>query len=164
MDDSYYIIENSSKWRGYIIHEVSWLERWLDVYISTYFCSDSKKGLEMADIVLGNSRISLDGKRKLFDILVKRQCPEFNKTYPKFNKDMNTVMYERNCFAHNIVSLDAEAVLKRKKYIGLRRFGTNTRVVWYTATRVNEILADIKRCQRIIEKACAAVVTNKNKC
>src|ERR1700761_4707132 len=122
LNDWTMVVERSMKYRGEIIHAVSRLDRVLDIYIATYFCSNKEKRADFANIILGGNRISLDGKRKLFDILIKKQTPDFFIRHPDFNKNMNTVMYERNSFAHNILCSNEEAIDKMETHIGLQKF------------------------------------------
>jgi hypothetical protein len=150
------VIETSLKYRGQIIHEVSRMERSLDFYIASYFCDTKEKVDEFANIILGANRISLDGKRKLFDILIKKQKPYFFTRYDTFNKDMNTVMYERNSFAHNMVSLRDDSISQHEIHIGLQKINANSRIEWYSPERVQSILVTIRRCKTLIFRQATA--------
>ncbi|WP_179412855.1 hypothetical protein HDF19_12005 [Mucilaginibacter sp. E4BP6] len=138
-------------YRGKIIDAVSSLDRLLDIYIATYFCDSLDKVKEFSNIILGANRISLDGKRKLFDVLIKIQRPEFGKkVHRSFKKDMNTVMYERNSFAHNLVCTNQDAIDRATTHIGLQKFSANSRIEWYDEEKINSILMTIKKCSTVI--------------
>jgi len=143
----------SIDYRGRIIDEVTHLERMLDVYIASYFCESIDKAREFANIILGSSRISLDGKRKLFDTLIKLEHPDFFKINTDFNKDMNTVMYERNSFAHNMLYSGDVAIEQHETHVWLQKFNVKNREEWYDDEKVIGILNTIKKCRNIITKA-----------
>ncbi|HEY8784330.1 hypothetical protein [Flavobacterium sp. UBA6046] len=145
------ILKNSIEFRGLIINEVTILERWIDVYIAYYFCTKQEKVNEMVELVLGNNRISLDGKRKLLDVILERQNPAIWKSYPNFHADMNTTMKERNFFAHNFVNFSDEGKARCDNEVGLIIYSHKTRTAWYDRKKIDEILTTIRRCISVIE-------------
>lgn len=144
------IFEKSMVYRGRIIHAVSYMERLLDDYLAAYFCESKAKQKEFSDIILGGNKINLNGKRKLFDILIKKQQSDFFKLNSRFNTDMNTAMYERNTFAHNMLCCNTEALEKHSTHIGLHKFSANSRIEWYDEEKIKGILSAIERCNKLI--------------
>jgi hypothetical protein len=140
------IFHNSFLFRGAIISDVGFLERLIDLYLSNYFCESEKKVTEFIDIILGGNRISLDGKRKILDIVLKRVDPGIYLKIPDFNRDMNMALMERNNFAHCTLSNTSEALTKCDTHIGLAKFGKTTRVEWYDQQKIDDIRNAIKKC------------------
>lgn len=145
------IIAQSMKYRGQIIHQMANFERWVDIYLATYFCGNTEKRNQMVDMVLANNRMSFDSKRKLLENVLTKQDIRMSTLSPEFSKDMNNAFRERNTMAHNSVYLNEEAQSRDDGFIGFIKYSTNTRIDWYNDKRIEDILETIKRCIKAVE-------------
>lgn len=146
------ILARSMDYRGRIINATANFERWIDIYLATYFCSDWRKRNQMVEMVFANNRMSFDSKRKLFENILRKQNIKMSDLSPELNKDLNTMFTERNTFAHNSVFLQDEAKLRCDTEVGFVKYGVNTRIDWYDDKRIADILSVIERCISAIEK------------
>jgi hypothetical protein len=146
------ILSKSIQYRGRVIHEVANLERWVDIYLATYFCGNSEKRNQILEMVFANNRMSFDSKRKLFENVLTKQKIRMSDLSPEFSKDLNSVFTDRNTFAHNSVYVDEEANLRSDGSIGFIKYSTNTRIDWYNDERVDEIIKTILRCIETVKK------------
>src|ERR1700753_2219148 len=128
MSENETIINRSFVFRGAVIHETSVFERLLDLFLANYFCKSQETVTEFVTLILGNNRISLDGKRKIMETVIKRKKAI---VYGEFGKDLNTMLYERNNFAHCTLAFGKEALEKVETHIGLMKINANSRVDWY---------------------------------
>jgi hypothetical protein len=140
------------RYRGMIIHEITILEKYMDMFLCNYFCESPEKMDEFIDIILG-TRISLDGKRKIIDTILKKRDKGIYKRFANFTTNMNTAMYERNSFAHCMTDFSEEAMKRCETEIGLIKVTVKTRTDWYNEKRFNAIVEEIKACVIVIRSA-----------
>lgn len=137
------ILNRSASWRGTIIHDVAVLERYMDMFLAQYFCKNGDRAQEFIDIILGN-RVSLDTKRKIIEILIKKEAANMNFKMEWFTTRMNLIMKERNSFAHNATDFSLEAEEKCDTHLGLYKYGPNPKVDWYSKDRMKSIQQSIR--------------------
>jgi hypothetical protein len=143
------IINNRSFiFRGAVIHETSVFESILDIYLANYFCKSQETVNEFVSLILGSNRLSLDGKRKIMESVIKRRK---QKNYDGFKTDLNTMLRERNNFAHCTLAFGKEALDKSGTHIGLIKINADSRIEWYDQPKVTGIIMTIRKCTNAIQ-------------
>jgi len=123
MEKRYLLNENVLFYRGSILDGIIDIERKMDDYLSSYFCSTLIKKNQLNELLFFTERISLDVKRQIFIKIIPLDKPEFLKENSRFLKKFEGLVPHRNIMAHlelfEIEELDDEKLkqcLVFKKY------------------------------------------------
>jgi hypothetical protein len=116
----------AAKYRGEVLNEVAWMEKFLDEYIAKYFTSGNQKLLsEMHLLFLGDNRVTLENKRQIFYYIADNNDKTWYDEYesartlsdkkgkpekPTLNKDLVWIIEARNVLAHRIVDTTEEGI------------------------------------------------------
>jgi hypothetical protein len=151
------MMATASKYRGDILNEVSLLEYAIDRYICDYFVGDSlQKNEDMKVAILGNNRMTLDGKKQVFEYLANKYDSSWTKNYksirsvkntnskkpPKrhtLNSDLQFIISERNVIAHYIIDSSKDVLEQSEDVINFVRFKDEIKMFTYNKEKVDLI-------------------------
>jgi hypothetical protein len=106
------LIDQSVYYRGVVIHKMSLLEQFINIYLSTHFCgANTTESEEMQLLILGDDRMSLSSKVHVFKHISEKHEKEWLNSYVKgskgFFKDLTHSIEQRNIFAHRTIDVTA---------------------------------------------------------
>jgi hypothetical protein len=143
--------------RGYFLNRITVIEKHMEMFIANYFCKTEDQEIELVDWLLGDLLVSFEGKRVVFMKIIEKHYNE------SFKKDSNTitklrdVQSTRNKFAHRILNVSDEAIVRFKKdgTVGLVQFvdkkKPEDRLEWYTPQIEKQIMEDIEEVHKWLE-------------
>lgn len=146
------IINHTVKWRGLILHQMSYLEKALDNYIIFHLTDkkDEFKVSQMQLLIFGDNRISLESKRQVFHEIARNHDIKWYKSYNTIrkievkkdsiamNRDLVYCIEQRNIFAHCVADTTDETLQSENQYGFLKFKDTSTRIS-ITETEVREL-------------------------
>jgi hypothetical protein len=110
-----------SNLRGKFIHLAVIMEQRMD-YIITYFFIDSDlKKEEFIHLMLQSDRFPLGNKKLVLHYIIENHYPHYYKKYPNLNKDISSLIEDRNVFAHQAFYQPAQ---KDKDSVTFHKFQT----------------------------------------
>ena len=95
--------------RGSVLQLAVQLEMVIDVYIAEHFTKDVNLINEFICLILSPS-VNLKEKLRVFVFLVNKYDPEFKQANPKFAKDLDSIIEQRNAFAHLPIDVSETAI------------------------------------------------------
>lgn len=132
------LMRQAAEYRGQIINEVIWIEKMVDIYISSHFCKRDKSLMEeMHILLLGDNRIAFDNKRQIFHAIAMKHDDKWYDSYkdnsglPKevktktagaFNNALCYLIEQRNVLAHCLLDTTKEAKYREDEKIKFFRF------------------------------------------
>ncbi len=95
-------IEKANYTRGLVINTIVQVEYMLDRLLAEYFTSDNNRFEDILLFMFSTERITLDSKRRILEIILKKR---FKDQYDKYAKNLrymeNQMIPIRNRFAHS---------------------------------------------------------------
>lgn len=145
------ITQTAIKYRGEILERMSWLEKFIDIYITNYLTKkDNYKAQEMQLLIFGDNRISLESKRQIFQRIAEANDLLWFKAYKSvrkieskkdsiiMNKDLVYVIEQRNVFAHCIADTTDKGT-SNLDAIGFVKFKDKGETIWYDNYKFQEL-------------------------
>jgi hypothetical protein len=142
-------INLSIKFRGSVLHMVSYLELTLNMYIAKFFCGeDTKKIEEMFVLLLGDDRVSFKSIVDVFVQIAKKYDLDWYKSYKGLKKDLRLdliyIVEERNVIAHRVVTGNEFLENPSKDELHFIKFKNSINTSIYTQTQIDELNSLIK--------------------
>ncbi|NOW97959.1 hypothetical protein [Mucilaginibacter sp. SG564] len=153
----------AAKYRGNIINEMTWMEKFVDSYITNYFTSDETKVVDMHLLFLGDNRISFDAKRQIFihlamkyDLLWYNEYKSFRvhpepKKFYSMNNDLDYLTQQRNILAHRIVDTTEDGRLDNEK-ISFLSFKNEAKTIPFSEETYIEMMFTIRDLTKYLVK------------
>lgn len=136
--------------RGKIISDTIHLERKMDDYVASYFCSDQEKKKDLMQSLLSTKRIVFENKRLIFDFIVKKINPGWIKKYPKFRNDLIHIIEQRNIMAHYLLNTGTDAIDKMENKMDFINFRDNIEIEEFTKERQAILIKKIEDCANAV--------------
>ena len=137
--------------RGKIISDTIHLERKMDDYIASYFCSDKEKKKDLMQSLLSTKRIVFENKRLIFDFIVNKNNPDWVIKYPKFKKDLIHIIEQRNIMAHYLLNTGSDAIETMEDKMDFINFRDNVEIESFTKPRQADLIKKIEECMSAVE-------------
>ena len=101
---------------GRVITITIQLERIIDKFLSEYFCYGDKQKDDFKSLILFNERITLDFKKELMTIILKKNYTQLLDKNPTILSDLSRLPEHRNRFAHleKVKGKEMNEVIKNK--------------------------------------------------
>lgn len=146
-------LTNADRMRGAVISHTIVLERNMDMFICKYFCADQDKMFELMELVV-SERMEFSKKAQVFVQILKKQCErnkkQFEKEYPKMNKDFEEIAKARNVFAHKLSITPTKEDLGKHQIV-FKEFLNKTDLIEYTYDGIIEILNRLEKYSLLIK-------------
>lgn len=147
----------SAQFRGNILDSVSMLEMIMDVFIATFFCRNEQRIKDMQMFMIGDNRMSLESKRQVFYAIATRYYKNWYNSFSpdkKLNKALIDIIEQRNIFAHCVLDIRSESVIKFKKtgVVSFLRFKDDVSPFYYTDETFLKLYEDILYIHYFIEE------------
>jgi|SRR5688572_12711490 len=113
-------VEETRRRRGKVIECSVIIERFIDIYIASRFCSRKKK-FGLMQYVLSTRFVSAESKRQIFFELLEKFEPKYFKEHQDVLSKISKVYTARNLYGHQLLVADEDSVnrFKNKKVITL---------------------------------------------
>lgn len=98
--------------RGSILDMLIQIEGHIDDYIAVHFCGLFGKPDQLKELILSTEKISMDAKRQVYISIIANNDSEFKKTHKSFDTTFQSVVRERNIFAHARLDKSKESIAK----------------------------------------------------
>jgi hypothetical protein len=105
---------------GYVITITIEFEKLIDDFLSKHFCYEQNRQDDFKNLILYNERISLDFKRELFTVIIKKEYKDLLTKNSTVLSDLGRLPEHRNRFAH----------LRKIEEIELQEIKNNKIQVW----------------------------------
>ncbi len=138
--------------RGKIISDTIHLERKMDDYMASYFCSDAEKKKDLMQSLLSTKRIVFENKRLIFDFIVKKSNPAWVLKYPKFKNTLIKIIEQRNVMAHYLLKTGDEALQEMETTMDFINFRDNVEVESFDKKRQAALIRMIEACTFAIDE------------
>lgn len=138
------------KYRGFVLNEITNLEKVVDAFLCNYFTPDVEKQDELLLLVFGGLRMSFENKRGILVFLNNGKKINIESTYPKMLDEMQNLFSDRKVLAHYMVDLSEDA---QKLNIGEIRFhslNNKHELKTFSLEKMNKIENQIKNMIRIL--------------
>lgn len=132
--------------RGKIISDTIHLERMMDDYMASYFCSDAEKKKDLMQSLLSTKRIVFENKRLIFDFIVNKKNPDWVKKYPRFKNTLIKIIEQRNVMAHYLLKTGDEAIEQVETKMDFINFRDNIEVESFDKKRQADLIRMIESC------------------
>ena len=138
--DTYY--KESRRIRGEIIERAIILERFVDWFIVSHFCTEYIKKIELLETVIATKRIIFENKVQVFKILLDKHYKNFDNENPSFANKLIKLIEERNVFAHYTLFSGEEQVSKfhENGTITFVKFNNSTEYIEYSKEKIEKIM------------------------
>lgn len=103
--------------RGKVLNEVAMLEKLIDVYLSMYYAQKGKQNSFMLTFL---SKTELRRKVNIFKETIQLYKNNFVVNYPEYESDLERIFKSRNIFAHEVLDVTQEGLIKYSE--GVLRF------------------------------------------
>ena len=103
--------------RGKVLNEVAMLEKLIDVYLSMYYAQKGKQNSFMLTFL---SKTELRRKVNIFKETIQLYKNNFVVNYPEYESDLERIFQSRNIFAHEVLDVTQEGLIKYSE--GVLRF------------------------------------------
>lgn len=100
------LFEYATTIRGMALNQSVIIEKIIERYIAIILCEKDKVE-EFIDLILGNERMTFEGKKQVFQVMTKKYDNVFVKEGQIF-KDIDEVIVKRNIFAHYLLDSSPE--------------------------------------------------------
>lgn len=108
------IIKSAIQVRGFIIHNLTYLERCIDEAIAAHFCKDHKLREQMLELVISANGMNFKSKREILKSIIEKNYSDIDDKYPTLFTHVKEISEERNIFAHRLLNTSAEGMKKFK--------------------------------------------------
>lgn len=145
--------------RGVIINQTIMLERIIDDIIANYFCGQTKKKIELLELIISTNRMIFENKIQVLKFILKNNNIAFLTENEKaFSEILNLIIPERNIFAHYWLetSKKLSTYIKEQKTVFIK-FKDTTDFVEYDEIKFINIVNIITKNIHIFGKLQAAV-------
>ena len=124
MSDIDVYIEESRKRRGIIIEVTVTLERFIDIFIASHFCSDKHRKAELIYQLLTTRFLGAESKRQIFLELLDVHENGFYKENGDMLSKIRYIYTQRNLYAHHPILTNSDALksFANTKAITLAKF------------------------------------------
>ena len=145
--------------RGVIINQTIMLERIIDDIIANYFCGQTKKKMELLELIISTNRMIFENKMQILKFILKNNNPTFLKENEKAVSDiLNIIIPERNIFAHYWLETSKKLTdyLKDQKTVFIK-FKDTTDYIEYDEAKFINIVKTISKNIHLFGKLQADV-------
>ncbi len=94
------MIEACVRERGMVIFGAVTLESRMNLFLAIHFCKNNGKEIELMETVFATRKYTFDNKRDTIQAIFLNNKNEYNIDGKTLCKDLQTISYERNIFAH----------------------------------------------------------------
>jgi hypothetical protein len=144
------LMKSGEQIRGNILNDVTFLEKLIDNYITSYFCSDEVKKKEFFEMI-SSERLSFDAKRQILLFLLETHNEDFYKTHKESLGYLQIIMRQRNVLAHYMLDTSIEGrEFYKKGEIVFVRFLNKKENIHHTTETINLLKKQIDECVKVL--------------
>ncbi|MFZ4101202.1 MAG: hypothetical protein ACOYKR_04555 [Sphingobacterium thalpophilum] len=147
------IISDSTDIRGFFITDTIVIERRIDNYLANYFCSKPKyRRQELIEMILSSDSMTFEKKKNIFKVVLKKHQPTFEKEYPELFPFLNSIIENRNIFAHYLLDTSKEALKRYPNDIGFVKYKNDTVTIWFNNEQLKDHLLKHNRVLKMLDE------------
>lgn len=135
------IISDSTNIRGFFITDTIVIERRIDDYLAHYFCYKPKyRRQELIEMILSSDAMTFEKKKNIFKVVLKKHRPTIEREYPDLFPFLNSIIINRNIFAHYVLDTSTEGLKRYPNEIGFIKYKNDTTTVWFNNSQLKDHL------------------------
>jgi hypothetical protein len=130
--------EKAYKLRGEVINQTIQLERVMDAFIASHFCSDETKRTELMILILCTERITFENKRQVLKWIVENHEKGLIEVHAKLFKNLQEIGEFRNLLAHTYLDIENFVDNVKSAKIALKKYKNQIDIIKLTEKEINE--------------------------